>query len=131
MKQLFYLSVILVLTTLAVSFSKEVKSTEKGGDWFTPSTWVGSEIPCENDDIFINGEVMSNKIIKCINLTINKAGKLILNTPPKVENIINGDLNLKGCLDTDANTIIHFKGEFSKNSDCIKNLGALMFDHNY
>ena len=126
MKQFFYLSVILLVTTLAVSLSKEIKSTEKGGDWFIPSTWIDAEIPGENDDVIINGNVTSNKPITCNDLTINKDASLILNTPSAKINVFKGNFTLFGCFESDENSILLFKGKITKNSKCFRNMVPLL-----
>ena len=129
MKHFIYLSVIFLVTMLAVSFSKEIKSTEKVGEWFSPETWVGGEIPSKKDDVFINGIITSNKPIACNNLTINKSGNLILNSSLNIEGLISGKLTIYGCFEISETTSVHIIKSIENNSYCFRNLGTITIEN--
>ena len=68
--KVFCLLLTICLTT-NVAFS-QITSTESGGDWDNPATWIGGTVPTPTDDVIINGPVrLLNYDNKCHNLTIN------------------------------------------------------------
>ena len=130
MKHFIYLSLILLLTTLSFAFSKEIKSTEKGGDWFSKKTWVGGRIPVKNDDVIISGLVTSNKNIVCHDLTLSKTGNFILDTKAGTKSTIFGLFTLLGCVEIKENTSVDINGGISKQSECMQNNGILIISDN-
>jgi len=129
MKLFYYLSVILLVIMLSVSFSKEVKSTEKGGEWYNKKTWVGGKIPSNKDDVVINGDVFSKKAFKCFNLSINKNGSFKVFTDTETKSLISGDLYLYGCLEIHDNSFIMVEGKIVKESDCLMNEGSIQINN--
>ena len=126
MSKLIYVSIIILLSIYSYALSKEVQSTVKGGNWYLPSTWVFGEVPDENDDVIINGNVSSNKPISCNDMTINKACSLMLNTSSDKINFFKGNFTLFGCFESDENTLLLFKGKMTNNSKCFRNMVPLL-----
>lgn len=63
--------------------SAVINSTEEGGNWADESTWVGGKVPGAEDDIVINGLVITNggsystKTYRANDLTIAEGGKIL------------------------------------------------------
>lgn len=80
MKQTFtslkkYPAILLIfLITLIYLPAQTITSTTSGGDWGTPSTWIGNVVPGENNDVVIQGTVSVTNTLSCKNLTINSGG---------------------------------------------------------
>ena len=125
MKRIFYFAVLFVLTSFITSFSKEVKSTAKGGDWHSKKTWVGGKFPGKSDDVVITGKVICRNSFICENIIVEKDGTLIMNTG---NSVVCGVLNkfvLYGCFEISETTVFKIKGRFDKQSECFQNLGML------
>ena len=74
MKTLF---LILIFGFYSITcFSQEVVSTELGGDWNNPKTWVSCIMPDANSNVVIKGHVTVKAPIECKNLKLMKDGKL-------------------------------------------------------
>lgn len=87
MKKLFF---SLILYTNISILSQTISSTAQGGNWNSPSTWIGGVAPNANSDVVINGPVIISNV-ECKNLTINSNG-IIEDEPSMGRTLtINGD----------------------------------------
>lgn len=125
MRNFIYLSVTLFTLTIIVAFSKEIKSTKKGGDWHSKKTWVGGKIPLRNDDVVIFGKVTCMKGFICENLKVEKDGSLLMNTGDSVVCGVLKKFVLYGCFEIAETTVFKIKGSFDKQSECFQNSGML------
>ena len=112
-----------------------ITSTATGGNWGDTLTWVGHQIPTEEDNVIISGPVylynLSNGA-KCNNLTINNelTGSYLLDIHGTLENnglikfyadnlyffiSIYGDLINNGDWEVHNSTVVNFKSEDSTN----------------
>ncbi|MFN3196243.1 MAG: T9SS type A sorting domain-containing protein [Chlorobiota bacterium] len=79
--------IIAFITSLIMSsyslHSAVINSTENGGNWADESTWVGGKVPSAEDDVVINGLVITNggsystKTYRANKLTIAEGGKIL------------------------------------------------------
>ncbi len=56
--------------------TEAIASTTTGGQWNTPSTWVGGVVPTEDENAVINGPVEVDGARTITNITINENGSL-------------------------------------------------------
>lgn len=76
---------VIILVALVFLFinsvmTKEIRSTKVGGNWCEPSTWVSGEIPAENDNVIIDGEVLVNCPAFADSLLLNPTANLIISS---------------------------------------------------
>lgn len=70
--------VFLLLSLAVFSLSANVVySTSIGGNWTSPSTWVGGAVPTSLDDVVILGLVFVNNHVTCANLSIDQTGSIM------------------------------------------------------
>ncbi len=81
-----YRIITLVTMLIMSSFglqSAVINSTEEGGSWKEETTWVGGEMPTTEDDVIINGTVITNggsystSNFYANNLTITEGGRIL------------------------------------------------------
>ncbi|MCE1165544.1 MAG: T9SS type A sorting domain-containing protein [Bacteroidetes bacterium] len=94
------------------------KSTNKDGNWSSPSTWQGS-IPSSNDNVIINNNVIVDDNFGCMSLTINSSGSLTIKSGKTLT--VNGNLTSGSKITlTDGNstsyTYLDISGDFTNNS---------------
>lgn len=126
-------SVICLTAMLLVGSSlmaEEFISTEKGGLWENPSTWVNNKVPQKNDDVQINGNVIVNSQIECKNINIQENKKLeFSNQKVFAKSVVNEIVYVKGYLSIGENcelvVLKNLKRDESGKSE-ISNLGNLI-----
>ncbi len=110
---------LVLLVTAAVATADTITSTNAGGPWFAPATWVGGAVPAADDDVVIAGAVAIAGAAACANLFVLPEGAVVgaVVAPPRslhvagaVDNLgavgaINGfylDLEIGGDLHNDG-----------------------------
>jgi len=60
--------------------ARTIRSTSQGGNWHSPSTWVGGVVPGGGDDVILEGKVFLDSEVgirdTCLSLTITQGGIL-------------------------------------------------------
>jgi hypothetical protein len=51
-----------------------ITSKSQGGDWHTPSTWIGGQVPTANDNVIITSAVYNNIPAYCMGIRLNGGG---------------------------------------------------------
>ncbi len=91
---------ILVFWSLTVwsicLFGAEIHSTSSGGDWNSPSTWIGGLVPGGTDSAFIHGPVMVTPSAACYGLYVLSTGVLRNVSGLNTTLTINDEMNIQG-----------------------------------
>jgi hypothetical protein len=74
----FALSLLLLFSVGATQLQAQttITSSPSGGNWNSPSTWIGSIVPSSLDHVVINSDVYVDAEVSCNNLTVNASSSL-------------------------------------------------------
>lgn len=84
-KSLAIISFTMIFLFLTSLSTKEIRSTKEGGSWCSPNTWVSKEIPAENDNVIIDGEVLVNCPAFADSLFLNPTANLVINSTDSLQ----------------------------------------------
>ncbi len=73
MKKVFLFCLV---SLAAICLGADIVSTDGGGSWTNPGSWVGGVVPGSNDNVVINSTIYVNADAYCQNLTITASGSL-------------------------------------------------------
>jgi hypothetical protein len=125
---------ILSICTTSPLFSQKVcESTQAGGKWNNPTTWIQGTVPTKDDSVIINGYVVADTFFECKSLEIEKTGELKIIRENKLSDNIYGDLILYGKLSIMDYTTLLVHDCFlncNKAGHGLSNLGTLVIGGN-
>jgi len=113
---LFYL--LSLLLSVHLSAQTTITSTASGGKWNDAATWVGGQVPGENNHVTINGQVELNVNATCRNLTINSSGYLYNVYSWYFTLTVNGDITNNGVVSNNpggSNLYLNISGNIINN----------------
>ena len=119
LRNLFSLAIIIVGLLLWVpqSWAATIHSTTAGGDWNKAETWVGGQVPTENDSVVVNGVVnVSGATVK--EIVISKSAILQSHATSSDTLTVNGDITNNGIIkntDEGAPFYIRVAGNITNN----------------
>ncbi len=128
MKKIILL-VLAIISFCAFSLKADViVSVQSGGVWSDKSTWVNNTIPDENDEVVIHGTVTAKSSFKCKTVKVEKNAKLIIASNSGNDCVIDGNLDLIGCLEVTPESLLKITGKMDRSKQiemCITNNGVI------
>jgi len=113
---------VIVLLTLIFGFitAKEIHSTKEGGNWCESTTWQSGEIPGNNDNVTIIGQVLVNCPAFADTLLVKPNGLLIISETDSLQAhciILEEENEVKGKIQNKGLIIVDEKPEFKKEEE--------------
>ena len=116
MKRSILYCFILIIVSNVYLFA-QIHSTNGGGKWDQPATWVGGAVPSGTNDVVINGRVEVTANAACRNLTIN-AGAELMNDGSNRTLQVNGNIMNNGrILNNNWYLTINVSGSITNNGE--------------
>ncbi len=105
--------------------SLTISSTNTGGYWSVPSTWVGEVVPQRADNVVITGAVAVDADLSCNDLTIDNTGILLGTTNYTLE-IFGNTINNGSIIENLCLLSLSIHGSFLNNGNCHLNQASVL-----
>jgi hypothetical protein len=111
LRNLFPLAIIMVGLFLWISqgWAATIHSVAAGGDWNKAETWVGGQVPTEDDSVVVNGVVSVYYAEKTIGLTVSANGKIVNKNTNGNTLTVNGSIINNGTISNNENSVLYLR----------------------
>ncbi len=112
------LIVVVAIAIISITIANaQIISTNTGGLWSDPETWIGTIVPNASDDVIINGPVDVTSGAECFNITINSGQTLLSHGGGNINLNVYGNITNNGVIQNGAqsNLRLYIKGDTYNN----------------
>ncbi len=109
MKNLLNSVFLLVILWIPQGWAATIHSVAAGGDWNKAETWVGGQVPGEDDSVVVNGEVAIDYTAVAKELTVSPSGKLLNENNDSNTLTVNGNVVNNGTISNNETSYLYLK----------------------